>query len=399
MILWKLELKRTIRLLPAMMLEALILTAVLAGVTFGASKLIYQDSPMLQITIAVIEERENPLTELAMQYIEGMESIAATCQFLVVPKDEGFAMLKEGKAAAALVLPDGMIDGIMTGNNVPVQVYFPENAGIESALLKELTDAGVGMLRVAQAEIYGIYDTAENYGVLEHLSVLEGDIDRFNLAFALERLALFQTQEISATGKLSVLQYAIASGVVFFLLLLGMACYPVMQSYSPVLRGQLVRQGVGIGRQCAGKWLCGICSMGIGFFAFFALIKGLLAASGHAAWMPSVGIRQSLVLGMILLCITTYIYLIFQLADNGTAAILLLFFLSTVMLYVSGGFLPSAFLPEAVQKLGRFLPTTYLIEAAGSLYLAKTSGKAVGILLLYTLFFGTAAYVVRKRAG
>ena len=397
LILWKLELKRTIKLLPAMLLEAALLFAVLGAVAYGASKFPYRDSPMLQITIAVVEEEENPLTDLAMQYIQGMESIADTCRFLVVSKEEGFSMLQEGKAAAVLVLPGGMIDGIMNGNNVPVQVYFPENAGIESALLKELTDAGVQMLRVAQAEIYGIYDTAKNYGAFEQLSVLEGDIDRFNLAFALERLALFQVKEVSATGNLSLLQYAAASGVVFFLLLLGMACYPVMQSYPPVLQGQLLRQGISIGQQCIGKWLCGVCSMGVGFLSFFLMIKGLAGVLGYAAWMPEIGIGQGIVCVIILLCITTFIYFIFQLADNGTAAILFLFFLSVVMIYCSGGFLPSAFLPEAVQKIGRILPTTYLIETAGNLYLEKMPGSTIGILLCYTAFFWTAAYGIRKK--
>ena len=397
LILWKLELKRTIKLLPAMLLEAVLLFAALGAVAYGASKLLYRDSPMLQITIAVVEEEENPLTDLAMQYIQGMESIADTCRFLVVSKEEGFSMLQEGKAAAVLVLPGGMIDGIMNGNNVPVQVYFPENAGIESALLKELTDAGVQMLRVAQAEIYGIYDTAKNYGALDQLSVLEGDIDRFNLAFALERLELFQVKEVSAMGNLSLFQYAAASGAVFFLLLLGMACYPVMQSYPAVLQGQLLRQGISIGQQCAGKWLCGACSMGVGFLSFFLMIKALAGVFGYTAWMPEIGIEQSIVCVIILLCITTFIYFIFQLADNGTAAILLLFFLSVVMIYCSGGFLPSAFLPEAVQKIGRILPTTYLIEAAGSLYLGKMPEKTVGILLCYTVLFLTAAYGIRKK--
>lgn len=397
LILWKLELKRTIKLLPAMLLEAALLFAILGAVAYGASKFLYRDSPILQITIAVIEEEENPLTNLAMQYIQGMESIAASCQFLVVSKEEGFSMLQEGKAAAALVLPGGMIDGIMNGNNVPVQVYFPEHAGIESALLKELTDAGVQMLRVAQAEIYGIYDTAKNYGALEQLSVLEGEIDRFNLAFALERLALFQVQEVSATGNLSFLQYGIASGVVFFLLLLGMACYPVMQSYPAVLQEQFLRQGISIGRQCIGKWLCGVCSMGIGFFSLFLMIKGLSGAFGYTAWMPEIGIGQSIVCVVILLCATTFIYFIFQLADNTTAAILLLFFLSVVMVYCSGGFLPSVFLPEAVQKIGRILPTAYLIEAVGSLYLGKMPGRTIVVLLCYTAFFQTAAYGIRKK--
>lgn len=398
MILWRLELKRMMKLLPVMLLEAAVILAVISMVAFGAMRLLYRDSSAVQITVAVIEEEENPLTDLVLNYVQGMESIADSCRFVTVSEEEGFSMLREGTAAAALVLPGGMIEGILNGNNVPVQVYFPEDAGVESALLKELTDAGVQMLRVAQAEIYGVYDTAKTYDALEHLSVLEADIDKYNLAFALDRLALFQTQEISATGNLSVVQYGIASGVIFFLLLLGMACYPVMQAYPAVLQKQLKRQGIGVGMQCFGKWLCGSCSMLIGFTGFWLFIKGILTMSGHAAWLPKTGVIQLGMYFVILLCASTFVFMVFQLAGSTTAAILLLFFLSTIMLYLSGGFLPSVFLPETIQKIGKFLPTTYLIEAAGSLYLRQISGKTVAALLLYTVIFGIAAYGTRRTA-
>lgn len=398
MILWRLELKRMMKLLPVMLLEAAVILAVISMVAFGAMRLLYRDSSAVQITVAVIEEEENPLTDLVLNYVQGMESIADSCRFVTVSEEEGFSMLREGTAAAALVLPGGMIEGILNGNNVPVQVYFPEDAGVESALLKELTDAGVQMLRVAQAEIYGVYDTAKTYDALEHLSVLEADIDKYNLAFALDRLALFQTQEISATGNLSVVQYGIASGVIFFLLLLGMACYPVMQAYPSVLQKQLKRQGIGVGMQCFGKWFCGSCSMLIGFTGFWLFIKGILTMSGHAAWLPKTGVIQLGMYFVILLCASTFVFMVFQLAGSTTAAILLLFFLSTIMLYLSGGFLPSVFLPETIQKIGKFLPTTYLIEAAGSLYLRQISGKTVAALLLYTVIFGIAAYGTRRTA-
>lgn len=402
MILWRLELKRTMKLLPAMLLEAAALLAVIGGIAFGVTKLLYQDSSAVQITVAVIEEEKNPLTDLVLNYVQGMESIADSCRFTVVSEKKGFSMLQDGTAAAALVLPGGMVEGIMNGNNVPVQVYFPEDAGVESALLKELTDAGVQMLRVAQAEIYGVYDTAKTYDAMEHLSVMEMEIDKYNLAFALDRLALFRTQEVSATGNLSIVQYAAASGVIFFFLLFGMACYPIMQSYSAALQKQLKRQGVNVGMQCFGKWLCGLCSMIAGFVCFGFLIKAALKLTGHTAWLPKMGIRQMGVYFVILLCITTFVFMIFRLADSetsdngtangGTAAILLLFFLSVIMVYFSGGFLPSVFLPEIIQKIGRFLPTAYLIEAAGSLYPGTVSCKTMAMLILYTIVFGVVAY-------
>ena len=400
LILWKLELKRTIKQLPGMLLEAVLLLAVLGVAAFGAVKFLYQDSSIVQVSVAVVEEEENPLTDLVINYVQGMESISESCRFLPVSKEEGFAMLEKGEAAALVLLPGGVIEGILNGSNVPVQVYFPENAGIESALLKELTDAGVRMLDVAQAQIYGIYDTAKEYGALENLSVLEADIDRYNLAFALERLALFRTQEVSATGNLSMIEYAVASGFIFFLLLLGMACYPMMQPYSDVMKKQLMREGVSNGWQCFGKWLCGLGAMGIGGLCFGLAIKGGLSLFGYAKWFPKPQNGQAaawvMTCVLILLCITTFVFLIFQMAGSGTAAILILFFLAVIMMYVSGGFLPSAFLPDAVCEVGKFLPTTYLIEAAGSLYRGTVSLKTAGILMLFTTGFGIVAYGFRK---
>ena len=399
LVLWGLELKRTFLLMPAMLLEAGMLLIILSTIAFGVGKLLYQDSSIVQINVAIVEEEENPLTELAVNYVQGMESISKSCQFTVVAKEEGFSMLEDGKAAAVIYLPEGMMEGILNGNNVPAQVFFPEDAGIESALLKELADAGIQMLRVAQAEIYGIYDTAKTYDALYRISALEADIDMYNLAFALDRLALFKTRHLSATGNLTFLQYVITSGSIFFLLLIGMACYPMMQPYPEALCRQLKRSGIGVGRQCFGKWLCGLCSMTLSSLFFLTLVGGIMAVLGYSAYLPEIGLRQTGTAVIIIICIATFIFMIFQIADSGSTAILILFFLSTLMIYCSGGIMPYAFLPKAVQGIGKLLPTTYLIEAAGSMYLEGAKGKTIGILLLYTFVFGAASYGVRRRGG
>ncbi|MBO5208461.1 MAG: ABC transporter permease [Lachnospiraceae bacterium] len=420
LLLWKIEWKHTLKCLPGMLLEAILIVSILAGIAFGAGKLLYQDEPMIQITIGVVEEEENPMTDLMLQYIQSMESISETCQFRLMSKEEAFSLLQEQKLAAVLVLPNQLVEGILTGENTPVQVYFPENAGIESALLKELTDAGVGMLQVAQAEIYGIYDTAKEFGALENLSVLEADINQKNLAFALDRLAIFQTESVSATGGLTVVQYYIASGIILFLLLLGMACYPMMQPYTSVMSGQLSRQGIGVGKQCFGKWLCGFSSLVIGFAGTIVCLiviigvagmwndslasaenSGLVStvSSGSASeeisnYLVEFGWQQFGIILLIIACIATFVFFIFQLANSGVTAILALFFLSIVMMYCSGGFLPSVFLPEAIQNIGKILPTTYLIQAAGSLFVSSIDGVFAGGLLGYTIVFGICAYVV-----
>lgn len=385
LLLWKLEWKHTLKLWPGMLLEAVVIIGLLAAVAFGAGKLLYQDSPMIQITIGVVEEEENPVTDLMLQYIQSMESISETCTFQLMAEEEAFSLLQEQKIAAVLVLPGQLVEGILNGENAPVQVYFPENAGMESALLKLLTDAGVDMLQVAQAEIYGIYDTAKEFDALEHLSVLEADINQKNLAFALDRMALFTAKNVSATGGLTIVQYYIASGMVLFLLLLGMACYPLMQPYTSVMSGQLARCGIGTFRQCFGKWMCGFCSLTLGAIGILALIP--------SEWSPGFKMQQIAVILLLTACVTAFVFFIFQLANSGVTAILALFFLTIVMMYCSGGFLPAVFLPETIQKIGNILPTSYLMQAVGSLYTGEVN-SSIGVLTGYMILFGAGAYAV-----
>ena len=86
-VLWKLELKRTIRQLPVILAEAVLLLSILGMIAFGAAKLLYRDVPAIRITIAVIEKEKNPLTDLLLNYIQGMESISELCQFLIVSEE------------------------------------------------------------------------------------------------------------------------------------------------------------------------------------------------------------------------------------------------------------------------------------------------------------------------
>ena len=136
--------------------------------------------------------------------------------------------------------------------------------------------------------------------------------------------------------------------------------------------------------------------MGISGLLFWLAVKSALTVGEYGILLPEAGAVQAGTGLLILLCTATFIFLIFQLAGSGTTAILLLFFLAVAMHYFAGGFLPSVFLPEAVRKVGRFLPVTYLIDAAGGLYTGTVSGMTVGILCLFTVLFGSAAYGVGR---
>lgn len=403
------EVNKTMRMLPRMLLQAILLMVIIGTIAFCGVKSMEKEPLAVSVDIAVVAEDDNAVTQMAIGFVESMESVSEFCSFRQVSEEEGFALLEEGKVAALILLPEQLVEGIMNGQNPAVEIYFAKQAGLESMLFKELTDAGALLLNVAQAQIYGAGDTAAAYDFTDKLSVMEMEIDSYNLAFALDRLALYETEQVSATGQMNTMQYFAASAVVLFLLLFGMALYPVMQPEPAVFRRQLARQGVGLWWQDFCQWLCGLLSVGLMSILCLAVSRIAAAWSGNSGKKIELfgrgqraghmaGIVFLILLGIVL--ISTLVYLVYSLAGSRVSGILLLFMLSIIMIYLSGGLVPSMLLPETMQKIGDKLPTAYLIRAAGSMfagYRSQMVGDCAAGLCVYTVFMGGCACVCRRR--
>lgn len=404
------EIKKMIGIFPRMLLQAIMLMILIGAIAFCGARTMEKEPLAVRADIGVVVREDNKLTQMALGYVGNLESASQICHFVQMTDEEGIHSLENGDIAALIVLPEQLVEGIMNGVNPSVEVYFPENAGLEAMLLRELTESGAGLLRVAQAQIYGAYDTAVEYGLTDRLSVMEVEIDSYNLAFALDRLAIYREETVSATGKMSMIQFYAASGAVLFFLLTGMAVYPVVQREPQAFRKQLTRQGTGEVWQSFCKWLCGFLCMGLFVCIAWVVLKiagifvpgaaeGFISALKRGGRGSHIGIQAAIVL-LILITVSTLIYLIYSLASSRSGAILLIFILSVVMVYLSGGLVPSMFLPKAMQTIGDRLPTAYLIRAVGGIltgYQTETLRQCVLGLCCYTVLFGAASYWLRRR--
>ena len=405
-----LEMKKTIGMFPRMLLQAILLMAIISVIAFCGIKSMERDPLAVNVDIGVVVREDNTMTRMALGYVENMESVSQVCSFTQMSEEEGFAQLERGDVAALVILPEQLVEGIMNGQNPTVDVVFPRNARLEAMLFRELTESGAGLLRVAQAQIYGADDTAAEYGMTDRLSAIYTEIDSYNLAFALDRLAMYDEETVSVTGHMSVLQYYAAAGVVMFLLLAGMAVYPVMQQEPPAVQRQLMRQGTGMMWQCFCRWLCGFVCMGMlcGVAWILFKIAGVLAPD--AAESVTVALisgrnrgsvsMQAVMIVLIVITAATFIYMMYSLAGSRTSGIMLIFLCSVLMIYLSGGFIPSVLMPQSMQAVGDKLPTAYLIRAFGGLlagYGNRTFSQCVIGMCAYTVVFGAAGYIIRWR--
>lgn len=400
------ELKKTAKLLPAMLAQIILLISVLAMVVFGSVKSMGWEALSIHAEIAVVVGEDSTLmTGMLLRYVENMESVSQFCDFRQTTEQEGFALLEKGEVTALVLLPEGLLEGIMNGTNPVVEIYFPKQVGLEALFFREMTEAGEGLLRVAQAQIYGAGDMARAFGLTEQLSQIEVEIDSYNLAFALDRLALYDSAKVSAFGSVNAVQFYLASGSIMFLLLAGMAMYPVVRREPPALCRQLERAGMGEIWQSFCQWLCGLLCISLFAGVLWAAVRlfvrfgpqetveHLVTDRGYPLYMEA-GLAA-----VILMTVTTLVYLIHSLAGSRTGGILLVFLLSVVTVYLSGGLVPAMFLPQPMRTLGAWLPSAWLIRAMCGLWAGRdavVTGECVVVLCGYTVLCGGLVCALRQ---
>ena len=385
----QMECKRTLKSIPYVLTGAIVLVVLAGAIAFSAGKLLYGDRAVGRIKVGVVMPEDDALAGMAMRMVSSLDSVKSLCDFTYVEAAQGRRQLKDGELLALLEIPDGLVEGIMDGSNVPVTVVLPDNAGLEEAVFKELTGAGSSLLKTAQAGIYAADDYLNAYGMTVFIAQAERDLNEVFLRYALARERCFSGEEASAAGDVGVAAYYGISAAVGVLLLLGIPAACIAGPYRPATEEMLLRIGIGRAQRTAARTLS-LCLLLMLFFSVptaVAAYRGLFKAEAAA---PLMGI---------LLCLAAagWIHLHYELCRNETAAILLLFGTTVVMLFMSGGIIPSVFLPKAVQAAGKWTPAAYFADGIRFMITGEANGSAAKLVLLETAAFFLSSGLRRER--
>lgn len=383
------EITKALKIYPKMLLVALLLLITVAGVAFAGVKYFCQDSATFQINVAIVDESPSEETSLAIAYVKQIKNLSQNCNFEVTDKETAFKLLENGEVSALVYLPANVINGILDGRNIPAQVYFPENSSVESTVLKEYAKAAISMLQLAQAQIYSINDVARQYEQKDNLSKFERDINLYNLSFALDRLAMYSDDTQSQTGNLSLIDYYIVSGIMLFLLLFGMALYPIMIKYNKAFTYKANQIGVSNVSLLLNKTITTYIIYILTFYLIYIPISLFLP-------VPQLGFAEHLSLLIVLLCISIFIQTIYVLTNENVSSVLFMFLITILFSFTSGAIIPTIYLPKIIQNISVILPTTYIKKAIGDIYLLDVNIYTIIILLIFSTIFTTINILYKK---
>ena len=383
----KLELKRACRILPYFIAGAVVLVILLGMIALSASKVLYGDSVAGRFEVGVVLPKEDAVAKMAISMLSSMDSVNSICDFLYLEEQEGQEKLKAGDIQALMLVPQGLVEGIMNGTNTPATILLPANAGVETAVFKELTEAGAKNLSVAQAAIYGADEFFQIHGMVDQIADLEAALNKLYLGYSLPRADYFWKLKVSAAGDISVAQYYGVSAVTLLLLLSGIALSVLFTSEKRILRQKLKLIGIG-------RWQI-ILAKVLTTALLLTVLFGLLSIVFISCKVMEFSWYLLPLAVVVNLTVAAMIVFAYEVTKSQLAGVMCIFWGAIGMLFLAGGFIPAVFLPENMQHLSKVMPVTAVM--AGLKQAVAADSRLV--VLVPLLFWSLGFYVAAVAAG
>ena len=395
MFLW-LQLKRTVRHLPFLIVGAILLFLLTGSIAFLSAQKLYGDQVTQIMNFGVVYPEQDHAERIFVEALAEQETLKDMTRFSETTLEKGRKDLASGSIQGLLILPEGFVSGIIHGVNTPARLVLNENQALQARLLQTLTEAGAATLSVSQGALYAAYEVYTAEGVSEaNKTLMNEQVNERYLALALGRDRAFQQEITTATGEMDPLTYFMASWMILFLLLMGMLEAFVMRPLGEGLKTRLAIEGIGTSWRIFTDWLR------------LWLIQLLLLATILVLWSQVsklVGLDWHFDTNMLLKIfgvaagVAAMILWVYTVTPDLLSGMLLLFALAFGLVFLSGGFIPSAFLPSFLRKIQPLMPTSGWINAMGSL-LGAPAGKMnwLGVLGWGSLFYALAIFADRSR--
>lgn len=390
-----LQCKRLARFLPGALCVVLVL---LAGLAAAFSLMMQQSADSEEshkFQIGMCGTAENNLLQMGLAALETFDNTRFSIEILQMEEQEAAAALNRGDIPAYVVIPDGFVDAAMHGQILPLKfVSTVGAAGMVSVFKEEVTQVVSTLLVEAQKGIFGMMDAFEGFGVPYDQSLVDKlSIEYVEFVFARDNA--YSLQELGIADALSLVDYLLCGLTVLFFLL---SCLP----FAPLM----IRQDMALERMLAARGkpvlLQNLCDLA----AYTLCLLVMLLAVGAVALAVLQGFGMSVSAAQVwetVLCAVPVIlltaamsFMLYSLAADLIGGVLLQFFVTLAMCFVSGCMYPAYFFPETVQKLASWLPTGIARTQLSTCITGEQPGVTVMCLLAYSVVFFAVGALARK---
>ncbi len=391
---FRLQIKRLLRFLPGAICIVLVLLGGLLVALQTVMERVEESDENQVFRIALVGYTDDPFIEMGLAAMGALDSTRFTLHIQVMEEGEAATALAQGEISTYVVVPDGFVSAALHGETLPLKLVTTDGAaGMVSIFKAEITQTISTILLSSQRGVFGVESLFYEYGLHARLPARTDELSYKYVDYVLTRDAVYTVNELGIADALGLEGYLLCGLAVLLLLLTCLPFAPLMISADPSL-----------GQMMAAKRRSALRQAWCDYAAFVVILTMLVLVLGVAAAVivPGVGWgRMAAVLAQgfpVLLMAAGFSFMLYALVSDLISGVLLHFFVTLAMCFVSGCLYPVDFFPVAVQKLAAWLPTGIARSQLAGCLTGEVAVHAILALLGYSaLFFVVGALARRGR--
>lgn len=388
-----LQCKRLLRYLPGALCVALVLLMSL----FAAYSVMVRESTTqaeAKFEIGLVGTAEDNFLQMGLAALESFDSTRMSMQIKEMTEEEAKTALSRGTIAAYVVIPEEFVDEAMHGHILPLKfVSTTGAAGLVSLFKDEITQVVSSILLCSQKGTFGMSDLLYDQGITKGLGKKMDAMALRYVDYVLARDKTYRLQELGIGDALDLADYLLFGICVVFLLLVCLPFAPLMIRRDQALSRMLCARG----QKPLGQLLCDY----LGYLLCFGVMLTVLLGLGLGVFpeiLQTLSVWELLSRAIpVVVMVTALSFLLYTLASDLIGGVLLQFFVTVSLCFVSGCMYPPYFFPAQIQKLGLWLPTGIArTQLSGLLTGSRETWPALA-LWGYSLVFLAVAALCRSR--
>lgn len=387
---YQLQCKRMLRSLPGIFLAMLVLIGSIAlayRLFVGQNALREKNNRFI---FAICGETDNSFLQMGISAFGTLDTSRFALDIREMDEPEAEQALSNGEISAYAIIPEGFMEAAFAGEILPIQFCSTTGAaGIVSLVKEELSEAISTLLLESQKGVYGMWDTMIDNGLRDRTG---GQMDRLALVYVdhiLVRDRMYTVEELGIGDALGLEGYLLCGLGVLLLLLL---CLP--------FAAQMIPGDPALGRMLCAKqkpaWQQAMCD----FLAYATGLVCLLLPVCVAAMVlkpDAVDFATLWRTAPVVLFAVAFSFMLYSLSRDMIGGVLLQFFVTVVLCFVSGCLYPVHFFPVQLQQLARWLPTGIARAQLASCITGTAPVGTWALLLGYCTVFIAVGVMARVR--
>lgn len=334
------------------------------------------DNSDLKLEIAIVNLDNSKNMNLILNFALSNPIISDNFNVsMVETEEESIDLLKEKKASAVVLFPENFLDGVIYGANYSPTVYIDTADPIYYNLISNLVISLETVMKKSQSGVYAGID-------FNNSDEFIFDVNFNYITFALKG-DLYEETNIKYTNLLSMEMHYILSLLIFMLSVSTSIFYKEFNIKSDKRQYKYIST---ISNNYINIYLSKIFVI----YILYAII--FISASVYLGGDFTISSIISLLNATLLF--TLIQILIFNVFNSFMSAVQSNFFIHTVSLIISGGLIPTIFMPKIIITIGEFSPTHLIRMLFAPLYINSKTVFAdnmivvtINVLLaLYTIY-------------